>query len=219
MATEGGGYTLGALVMQLAVQRGFDLRFAGRCGVVLDALALAIDLADNLVDAEEDAAAGRPLDTTYPGLPMAVLVPLPALVVGSVVAALATNFPEPEFESRYATRRLLGVLDVLVRGQGRSMQDEQRVEEISAVQGLFYALPWWLSGGEKDPERIDLETWAKAFGRTWQARRDALENPRSQLLRARYDTARETARSLWLDGAPFEEGQMFDFASVVPELQ
>lgn len=216
IAKEGGGYSLGALVQRVAVARGVHPDVAKRCGVVVDALVVAWDMADNVADREMDLAAGRSLDTSYPGIPLAQQVALPALVVGGVMAGVVQHFPN-RLHSLYMVSRLTAVLDTLVVGQGRELTDVRRLDEVSGVEGALFALPWWYQEGSDSETAHAVERWGRAYARTWQARRDLLERADDDA-RERYAEARERARAAWLDGAPFGPGEFMDFTRLVPEV-
>jgi hypothetical protein len=207
LSTEGSGRSHGAIMAALTVNWGVPEPVAVRCGVLLDILAVAVDLADDLADVAEDTAAGRP--PREDGLAWAQRAALPALLVGVVARAVPWSFPESRFTGA-AVDRLLSVLDVMVRGQGRAFGEAARLEEISAVEGRLYALPLWVVHGPDHADVVAFEAFAVAWARTWQARRDVVERP-SEATQDAFGRAVDVACAAWPDRPGFREGEPFAF--------
>lgn len=217
LAREGGGVSLGFVAMQAATAFGAPEDVSQRCAVLVDILHLALDLADNVADEEQDRLQGRSLDTSYPGVARESLVALPALMIGAVVSGVHSNFPDP-FHPSYAARRIMEMLDVLTRGQSLELDDPMRVEMLSAVEGRLFALPWWLMDGAESDFGEVVEAWGVAYARTWQARRNLLERPGEEVWEQRYRDAAATARACWPDRPGFRPGEFLAFADAVPDM-
>lgn len=209
LATEGSGVTHGAQAVRLAVDLGVPTALAQRCGVWLDGLEIALDLADNLADAEQDRQQGRDYSPEYGPVPGPALHALPLLIL-SILQAELWRMSAPPSHRVYASERFNQVLGRMVRGQGRSEHDPQRLEDVSAVQGRLYLLPFWLHAGpsaEEDPDFQALEGWLMAWGRTWQARRDHAEGA---LDRVGLEAVLDRAEAAWPSFGPFQPGGTFD---------
>jgi hypothetical protein len=113
-------------------------------GDILDLLQTAIDLADNLADREEDAAAGKAEAKSYPGVPGAALLCLPALLVGTAEQILYEEFRRPRYRPDYASGRLLETLGQMTVGQGLPTGDRRHLDLVSGQQGVLLCLPFWL---------------------------------------------------------------------------
>ena len=201
----------GQLVARLGALQGLPESKAVELGELVDVLQVAADLADNLADAELDAAAGRPLEARYPGLHVATLLCVPALLIGVVFAELSRRFPAPTYAPDHAAERLGRVLAAMAVGQGLGMDDPRRVQLISGRQGHLLCLPTWLLGDAQAggaERRVALERWAEAYGCLWQLRID-VDELGTAAARHRYEAALEAARAAWPAFAPFQPGEAF----------
>jgi len=208
----------GARIAAVAQAMGCPGQVAGRCGVLVDAFSLASDLADNIADAEEDAANGRSFQELYAGIPYARLVATPALLVGAVIAAIPRVLPAPALHPTHLTTELMRVLDVMARGQSRGFDEDARIEEISAVQGRLYAMPWWALEGPDGVMAAEVEAWAVPWARTWQLNRDRVENPGDVRVEAALRAACAQALSRWPEGEAFQGDGPFAAARLLPAL-
>ena len=163
---------------------------------VIDALQVAIDVADNVSDMEEDLHAGR---RHYPTSLVPSLVCLPALIVGKVVADLHTKTPL----GAPAAQRVLTVLSEMAVGQSRCGRD--RIRRTSATQGLLLCLPLWISTHISPTECSVVERWAIALGETWQKLQLALELDTANT-RSAYRGACSRLRQAWPMHYPFRRG-------------
>lgn len=136
-------------------------------GDALDLLQVAFDYADNLVDADADAARGRKYQLRYRDIPCEAAPCLPALLCSLSLERLVLTFGE---RGSYAIQRVVGVLADMARGQG-SLDPGLQVELISGRQALLLCLPVWLSPRHDELTvgvRDELERWAVSWGNTWQ---------------------------------------------------
>lgn len=203
-----GGLTHRALVEPIARAAGLDDGAVERCGAILDATQVLIDLADNLADVAEDRARGRaPLDSA--GVPEASLHCLPAALACAVMNAIHEGFPPP-LRGAAAARRTLAVLGRMIAGQAAPAGSDARVDLASGMQGLLACLPLWLTHRDTpaEGERLAaIERWAFAFGRTWELRQIVAESPASLPARARLRAACDEARAAWPAVSPFRPGE------------
>ncbi|MFK7929927.1 MAG: hypothetical protein AB8H79_17165 [Myxococcota bacterium] len=218
LAGAGGGFSHGWRLARLARESGVDAVFAQRCGVVMDIIFLAVDLADNVADAELDAQLGRSFTAHYDGIGRERLVAMPALLVGAATTSLSQGFAGDTLHGTYAAGRVLGVLAVAARGQSRAFDDPARIEEISAAQGRLYALPWWILEGPESPTAAELEPWGAAWARTWQLRLDVRENPGVERCLRAFELAYDSASQLWPTRSPFRADEPFAQAFMLPPL-
>ncbi len=217
-AQGGGGVSLGWLATQVAEAVGLAPPDAVRVGHLLDLLQPAIDLADNLADAEEDQAAGRDPRARYPGVPRAGLPFLPALAVGTVVAELS-RFPVP-LRGVHAVDRLLSTLGALNEVQARPLGMGHRSRDIGIHFVTLACVPAWLvpTAGEGLLDEAAVECWARRVGATVQTRWDALEDPGNQRLRLRFLRLRRAALRDWPTSRPFGAGCALSASRVLPGL-
>lgn len=218
LAGAGGGFSHGWRLARLAQESGLEPIVAQRCGLILDLIFLAVDLADNVADAELDARLGRTFNHHYEGIGQERMVAMPALLVGAATAGLSYLFADPSFHAQYAVGRVLGVLAVAARGQSRAHEDPARIEEISAAQGRFYALPWWVLHGPDSDIAAELEAWGVAWARTWQLRLDAQENPSVERCQTAFHQAFEAASQAWPTRTPFGPTESFARRFMLPPL-
>jgi hypothetical protein len=195
-----------ALAAPIARWAGFSRAGVDTLGAVLDLVQLAIDVADNVADLEQDRRDGRAHVDAYDRIPRAAAVCVPALLVGVALCRLGECFPAPAYRPLYGCRRLLEVLGDMSVGQGEGSQGAARVDLVSGRQGLLLCLPCWLRGpgaGHVTRRRTArLEAWAFAFGRTWEHHQRYLEE-RSAAAYAGYRSAAAAAAGAWPDFGPF----------------
>jgi hypothetical protein len=202
----GAARTPGASVARVAMALSIPDPIVRKVGYWVDILEIAVDLADNLADAEEDRALGRDPTAPYHGLAPATLFSLPLLLVSTAIADLA-SWPVPIEHVRYTHGRLIPALDRLTRAQARPFGDPRRYDEGSASRGVTVLLPLWMTFGPAwpdDPRFAALEAWQPAWSRTWQARQDVAEG---RLDPATYRTLVDQATAAWPDFPPFQPGQ------------
>lgn len=213
----GGGRSHGLQVYRLALGLGVEGRVAQRCGILLDALQIAVDMADNLADAELDRAQGRSYDHLYQPIPADCRPALPALMLGCVVAAIHRWFPSPRYAPERAAGRLLTVLGRMTVGQGYERSDPRRIDHISGEEGRLYALPLWLDSDRSQPAEARLaavEQWGFEFARTWQLRREVIESPDEPRWTAELEDAQRRALDAWPSFPPFGAAGLFSPAKL-----
>lgn len=211
----GGGMTHGLRIYRLTLGLGLGGDLARGCGTLIDALQIAVDMADNLADEELDQAHGRCYNGLYADIPADCRPALPALMVGAVVTALFRRFPPPRFDAPYAAERLMRVLGLMTTGQGRSRSDPLRIDHISGEQGRLYALPLWVSrdGSERHDALLEVvETWGFEFGRTWQLQREVIETTNEPHWTTELERAEQRAMKAWPGFPPFTDEGLFSKA-------
>lgn len=211
-ALESGGDSHGLRIFRLARGLGMPATFASRCGVLIDALQIIVDLTDNLADAEQDRAAGRGLEAVYARIPSAVLPALPPLMMAAWLEGLSSSFPEAEAETSATRRWVIELLARMTLGQGRAFRDPRRIDEISGAQGRLYALPlrlWHHTTPTSAARTEAIERWGFEYGRTWQLQRDVLEHAGDEEREGALAEAKARARAVWPRFMPFEDGQPF----------
>ena len=129
---------------------------------------------------------------------------MPSLLMGTIIESLFQLFPE---RASPATQQLLSVLAHMAAGQGMTDDHPHRIEAISAMQGRLLLLPVWLTLHKPHvaARREELERWAVAFGRTWECREAAQEDP-TPSNRQRAADADRMARQSWPSWGPFSSG-------------
>lgn len=176
-------------------------RKSASLSLVIDLLQLAIDVADHLYDDQLVSADDDEGVRAYSPSLLPSLTCLPALLVGHATARLASDFEN----GAYAAARTLEVLATMAAGQ--SLTGREKVEAVSGEQGLLLCLPLWISSNTfDDDKRQRVETWARAFGRTWELMQQALEED-SPRLRARYRFGMRHLMAAWPREEPFLWGQ------------
>mgnify|MGYP007066194188 FL=1 len=208
----GGGLSHGLQVYRLALGLGVDGRVAQQCGILLDGLQIAVDMADNLADAVLDVEQGRSYQRFYDPIHPDARPALPALMTGCVVDALYRWFPSPAHDSTRASLRLLQILGLMTGGQGLGRDDPLRIDRISGEQGRIYALPLWLSTDrsfQAEGRLTAVEGWGFELGRTWQLQREVVEDPGDPRWPALLEQARAQTRAAWPDFPPFVDRGLF----------
>lgn len=211
LADLGGGVSHGYLVWHLAVGLGWRPADATRLGLLLEALQVAIDLADNLADEAKDRATpGRPAyQDFYRGVPRETLMCLPALLVGAVVQGLHEQLPAPRFAPARAAREVLATLAAMSVGQGLPDGDPLRVDAIAGQEGRLLCLPLWLMPAptpEDEARTRAVERWAVTWARTWQLHIDVREAPGDAGARERLRDGITRCRGCWPSFPPFTTG-------------
>jgi hypothetical protein len=153
--------------MPLAAWCGMDADEQVTVAALLTLLQVAIDVADNVADWQEDRLEALPTHKVYEGESPATLAAVPALLVGLVVHEVFSRWPSSGGD---ASARLLGALSSMAHGQGLADRSKEKVEAVSARQGLLLCLPLWVR--QQDPEvqrrTPEVERWAVAYARTWE---------------------------------------------------
>jgi hypothetical protein len=216
--TSRGGVTHRALVEPIARAVGLDDVATDRCGAVLDAAQVMVDLVDNLTDVGKDRARG--LDPLAPvaTIPAAALFCLPSVIAGCMMSGIHRFFPSP-LRGGAAAARATTVFGRMVAGQAADDGSEARVDLASGMQGLLLCLPLWLVFDDSAPQRarlVEVERWAFEYARTWELREAADGAPRDPVAAQRHRDACVRARAAWPTGAPFEDGAALSTRELLP---
>jgi hypothetical protein len=188
----------------LARAWGLDERHALAVGSTLDVVQVAIDVADNLADEEEDAALGRNVQERYAGIPRPFLLCLPAALLSAAQARLVAEFSDPVYDLERTLRRMCWALAEMAEGQAATEVDE-KIRLTSGKQGLLLCLPAWLTPDLDHPIALDhLEHWATAFGRSWE-HQERLRGRVTVEARQAWFAARFEAEQAWPRVYPFDE--------------
>ena len=213
-----GGTTHRALVEPIARAVGLDERTADRCGAILDAAQLMVDLVDNLTDATDDAARGLAPLAPCAAVPAAALFCMPGVLAGCMMGGFQRFFPAP-LRSVAAASRATTLFGRMVAGQAADAASDARVDLASGMQALLCCLPLWLVFDDSPAHRarlVEVEGWAFAYGRTWQLREDVAAAPDDAHTAARYRDGCARARAAWPRCAPFREGDVLAMRALVP---
>lgn len=213
-----GGVTHRCLVEPIARAVGLDDATADRCGAVLDAAQVMVDLVDNLTDAPQDRARGIEPLAALATVPREALFCLPSVLAGCVMSGIHRLFPPPLRGGAAATRAIT-VFGRMVAGQVAPDGSDARVDLASGTQALLCCLPCWLVFDDSPSHRdrlVELERWAFAYGRTWELRELSEASPDDLAALARYRLARDRARSVWPRGTPFAEGDPLSVGALLP---
>jgi hypothetical protein len=213
-----GGVTHRALIEPIARAVGLPDEMVDRCGAVLDAAQVMIDLADNLADATEDLARGRAPLALAASIPPAALFCMPAVLAGCVIGGIHRSFPPPLRGAAAATRATT-VFGRMVTGQAAPARSDERVDLASGMQCLLCCLPLWLTFDDSPGARarlMEVERWAFAYGRTWELRELAREAPGDGEAARRFREACQHARAAWPTAAPFTVGEALAVEVLLP---
>lgn len=174
-------------------------------GAVLDLVQVAIDVADNLADEEEDVALGRDVAARYASIPRPFLICLPSALINTAFVRLSADFPAPRYDLARATRRFAWALAQMAEGQAASSLEE-KIRLASGKQGLLLCLPAWLTPDESEhPVALDaLETWATAFGRSWE-HQERMRTLANNSAKQAWNAARFELEQVWPEVPPFDE--------------
>lgn len=193
------------VLLPIADWLGFAAQQRDAMGDSLDLLQVAFDYADNLVDAEADAARGRAYQQRYAEIPREVGPCLPALLCSLALERLSAAFG---MGATYAIERVVSVLADMARGQG-TLDPTLQIELISGKQALLLCLPLWLAPDhhELTPAiRKAIEEWATLWGNTWQLQQEYAElGSAASHFALRQAVAR--AQEGWPGVGPFRDGE------------
>jgi hypothetical protein len=192
------------VALDLARAWGLDAPRADCIGNALDVIQVAIDVADNLADEDEDRALGRDVGGRYATIPRAFLICLPAALMSSVFALLAAEFSGAQFDLRRAAALLARTLAEMAEGQAATELSE-KIRLASGKQGLLLCLPAWLTHDQQHPISLaELELWAMAFGRSWE-HGERLRCRSSADARQAWNDARFDVERSWPKAHPFDD--------------
>lgn len=213
-----GGVTHRALVEPIARAVGLDDAHVDRCGAVLDAAQVMVDLVDNLTDLPKDLARGVSPLSACADVPTAALFCMPSVIAGCLMSGIHRFFPAP-LRGAAAAARATTVFGRMVVGQAADDESDARVDLASGMQGLLCCLPLWLVFDDSPAHRarlVAIERWAFAYGRTWELREAAAEAPASSSAALRYRAACAAAREAWPSMRPFAEGDELSARALLP---
>lgn len=213
-----GGVTHRALVEPIARSVGLEEVSVDRCGAVLDAAQVMVDLVDNLTDLPKDLARGVSPLAACGGVPTAALFCMPSVLAGCLMSGIHRFFPAP-LRGAAAAARATTVFGRMVVGQAADDGSDARVDLASGMQGLLCCLPLWLVFDDSPSHRerlVATERWAFSYGRTWELREAAAEAPDDPSAARRYRDACEVARAAWPAMSPFAEGDELSARALLP---
>ncbi len=213
-----GGVTHRSIVEPIARAQGLDDAAVDRCGAVLDAAQVMIDLVDNLTDAADDLAHGRAPLAACASIPPAALFCMPSVIAGCLMSGIHRSFAPP-LRCAAAAARATTVFGRMVAGQAARDGSDARIDLASGAQALLCCLPLWLTFDDSPRAGARLaavERWAFEYGRTWELR-EAHEERRDDLAAAaRYRDGCARARAVWPEEAPFAEGGELAMRRLLP---
>lgn len=193
------------VVEALGLAWGLDGPRIETLGAVLDLVQVAIDVADNLADEQEDRALGRDVDARYASIPRPFLICLPSALINTAFVRLTADFAAPQYDLCRATRRFAWALAQMAEGQAANTLEE-KIRLASGKQGLLLCLPAWLTPDEREhPVGLDaLETWATAFGRSWE-HQERMRTLANNAAKQAWNAARVELGQLWPKVPPFDD--------------
>ena len=210
--------SLGRQVYRLGLALGLPGALSRRCGVFLDGLSLLFDITDNLADESDDIARGRRSGPVYASLPRPLVVATPPLLMGALFQGLLLHLRPWSAHLPYVGGRLMQVLSALTLGQGLSPDDPERAAGVAGPQGLLFALPLWVSLGDKPDPRLAVEGWGRAMATCWELASERAEGrPGAE---ARLAAAEAALHECWpsipafLPGGPFDRRNIAGLRSV-----
>ncbi len=212
------GVTHRCLVEPIARSVGLDEALVDRCGAVLDAAQVMVDLVDNLTDAPQDSARGLEPLAALAAVPREALFCLPSVIAGCMMSGIHRLFPPP-LRGSAAASRAITVFGRMVAGQVAPDGSDARVDLASGTQALLCCLPCWLVFDDSQTHQrrlVEIERWAFEYGRSWELRELADASPGDAAAAARHRAALERARAAWPRGAPFDEGDALAVSALLP---
>jgi hypothetical protein len=199
-ADQGTTISHATIVRNVGEHVGFARRLAARLGAVVDLLHCAVDLADNLADEAEDAAAGRSYAWAYSGIPDISLRLLPTLMITGALAELSAAGTTAR-RTASAIASVCDVLATMALGQGLPHGSKLRPRQVSGAFGALYALPCWLAGAKPSPS-VAVETWGRALATLGHHRQALVEEPSASAARACRSSLRRVVKA-WPRVGPF----------------
>ncbi len=198
-----------AFVELIAEARGFDSTEQHTIGDAFDHLQLAIELADDVADWDDDVERERPHVQLLSQIPAGAR---PALPIASTLACAACVAKIGGDRIALTLSKMTAIGSRMVVGQGRD-DEEGQIALASGEQALLLGLPMWLDSATTAHEQQEFDTWARAWGLTWELAQRVKERRArpSQLA-----NAMERCRELWPDIVPFRRGEALAMATLMP---
>lgn len=201
------------LADHIAAPRGLGAAAEQAIADTLDLVQVAIELADDLADWEADAAAGRPHVAVLEAIPASVRPALPAVATAAAFArlgALAAG-ETPGLAVGRAQAQLAAVLAHMAAAQG--LTDDAHIAGTADEQGRLLGLALWLDPATPPAEQAAVDTWARAYGRTWELAQRVTEG---RVAPATLLRAQERCRRAWPTTAPFAPGGALSLDHLLP---
>lgn len=181
-------------------------------GDAMDLIQVAIEIADDVADWEDDVARQRAHVPIIGSIPADARPAVPIVATLAATNCLTRGFAGSERMLARSVARLTGVLGAMVWGQGVA-DAGQHMALTSGEQACMLGLPLWLSAETAEAQQQQFDAWARRFGLTWELQFRVREKriPRSEL-----ESAKEACRACWPDFSPFLAGETLEIRQLLP---